>query len=394
MDKSGAMIKGELAAPSNDVALEKLKEMGYVPVNLTEWAEVPKKLSLGEKKVTLTELALFSRQLSTMLSTGIPVTRALSTLAKQCTNPTLANALNTITGDVEGGSTLTDAFAKFPKIFNSLYLSMVRAGEAGGLLETTLLRMSNQLHKDKKLKDDIKSATTYPKVVGCFAIVIFIGMLVLLVPTFEGMAGDPASVPAISQFIFNVSHSLRERWYLWIIVIIALIIGIMAFAKSRVGHNLWENVKLRLPIFGSIITKSVIARFARTLATLIDGGIPIVKALQTAGPTAGSDLVERAVAEAIVSIEEGASISSSLEKSGLFPPMVTQMISIGEEAGTLPVLLDKIAEFYEEDVETESKALGSALEPVVLVGVGLLVGGMLIALYLPMFNAVINTDSL
>lgn len=393
IDRQGQTVRGDINAPTFEGALERLREQGLVVVDIYEAAASARQKSgtlFGEKKVTLTDLAIFSRQLSAMISAGIPVTRALSTLAKQTPNTTLAGALEAISRNVEGGMTLTDAFSQYPNIFSKLYISMINAGEVGGVLETTLLRLSNQLHKEKKLQAEIKSATSYPKAIGIFAVCIFIGMLVFLVPTFEQYATS-GETPFISQLIFNLSRSLRNHWYIWLLSVVAIIALLLLFFKSRYGHALWENVKLKLPIFGPIISKSVIARFSRTLATLVDGGIPVVQALQIAGPTSGSDLVSTAVDRAIVRIEEGSNISTPLEESGLFPPMVTHMISIGEESGTLPQMLDKIAEFYEEDVETASKQLSSMLEPIILIVIGVLIGGMLIALYLPMFNAVINS---
>ncbi|MHB1151464.1 MAG: type II secretion system F family protein [Eubacteriales bacterium] len=393
MDKQGKLINSEIDAADYDAALNKIKDMGFVVLELKE-----KSLSKGgslftksSKKVSLTDLSIFSRQLSAMLSAGIPVTRAIVTLSKQTQNKTLGEALVYMSDDIEGGMTLTDSFSKHPKIFNNLYIAMIRAGEMGGLLETTLMRLSNQLHKDKKLRDDIKSATAYPKMVGIFAIFIFIGMLVFLVPTFEGFVPDINAIPAVSAFIFGVSRSIRQFFYIWIAVILLLAFFVYAFFTSKLGHDLFEKVKLKIPLLGKIMLKVIIARFSRTLATLVEGGIPIIQALQTAGPTAGSDLIAMAVDNAIVKIEEGQGIAAPLEESGLFPPMVTHMIAIGEESGTLPKLLDKIAEFYEEDVETASKQLSGILEPIILVGVAVLVGAMLISLYLPIFTAVVQS---
>lgn len=394
MDKQGKLINSELDASDYDAALNKIKSMGYIVLELAEKSNSKKSSFFtltSSKKVTLTDLSIFSRQLSAMLSAGIPITRAIVTLSKQTQNKTLASALQFISNDIESGMTLTDSFAKFPKIFNNLYISMIRAGEMGGLLETTLMRLSNQLHKDKKLRDDIKSATAYPKMVGMFAIVIFIAMLVFLVPTFESYIPNPESIPAASAFIFGVSKSIRTYYYIWIAVILLLAISIYAFFTSKVGHDLWEKVKLKVPVLGSIMLKVIIARFSRTLATLVEGGVPITKALQTAGPTSGSDLIAKAVDKAIIKIEEGQGIAQPLEETHLFPPMVTHMIAIGEESGTLPKLLDKIAEFYEEDVETASKQLSGILEPIILVCVALLVGGMLISLYLPIFTTVVQS---
>lgn len=395
MDKQGKLINGELDAADHDTALNKIKDMGFVVLDLKEKTKSGggSFFTASSKKVTLTDLSIFSRQLSAMLSAGIPVTKAIETLSKQTQNKTLTSALSSMSEEIEAGMTLTDTFAKHPKIFNKLYIAMIKAGEMGGLLETTLMRLSNQLHKDKKLRDDIKSATAYPKMVGIFAIFIFIGMLVFLVPVFESFIPNTGNMPAVSAFIFGVSRSIRQYWYIWIAVIALLALSVYAFFTSKAGHDIWEKYKLKVPLLGKIMIKVIIARFSRTLATLVDGGIPIIQALQTAGPTAGSDLIAMAVDNAIVKIEEGQGIAVSLEESNLFPPMVTHMISIGEESGTMPKLLDKIAEFYEEDVETASKQLSGVLEPIILVGVAVLVGAMLISLYLPIFTAVVQSGA-
>ncbi|MDD4774715.1 MAG: type II secretion system F family protein [Eubacteriales bacterium] len=395
MDKQGKIINDEIDAADYDTALTRVKDMGYVVLDMSEKSKSGASsfftLSASPKKVTLADLSIFSRQLSAMLSAGIPVTKAIDTLSRQTPNKTLTGALTEMTADVEEGSTLTDAFAKHPKIFNDLYISMIQAGETGGMLEVTLMRLSQQLHKDKKLRDDVKASTAYPKMVGIFAVCVFIGMLVFLVPVFEGFMPNPDAIPAVSAFIFAFSRSIRQYFYIYIAVILIVVLAVLAFLRSRTGHDLWERYKLRLPLFGKIMLKVVTARFSRTLATLVDGGIPIIKALQTAGPTSGSDMVASAVDTAVVKIEEGAGIAAPLEESQMFPPMVTHMIAIGEESGTLPAMLDKIAEFYEEEVETATKQLSGILEPLILVLVAVLVGAMLIALYLPIFTAVVQS---
>ncbi|HPO77836.1 MAG TPA: type II secretion system F family protein, partial [Thermoclostridium caenicola] len=219
-------------------------------------------------------------------------------------------------------------------------------------------------------------------------VVIFVAMLVFMVPTFQGFIPESAEIPGMTQFIFNVSESVRTRWYIWIGVIGVITASIVLFFKSKTGHDLWENVKLKLPILGPIMLKSVIARFTRTLSTLLEGGIPVVQALESAGPTSGSDVLAETVKLATKRIEEGKTIASTLEESEVFPPMVTHMIAVGEESGTLPSLLDKLAEFYEEEVDVTTKSLQSLIQPVLLIFIGVLVGGMLVALYLPMFTSV------
>lgn len=386
LNRQGQNVHGEVVADNSNAAIEKLREAGVLVTDINEKV-VKQAQRRGGKKVTLTDTSLFSRQLAAMLSAGVPVTRALSTLAKQTTNPTLAAAIDDITKNVEGGGTLADAFAQYPKIFNKLFVSMIETGELGGILEQSLMSLSNQLQKEKNLKENIKSAISYPKNIGIFALFLLIVMLTVMVPIFQGMIPEETELNALTSAIFALSASIRSRWYIWIVGAAIFVTVIILIKRSKPAHRFWENTKLRLPMFGTFITKMCIARFCRTLATLISGGVTAVDALQSAGPTAGSDLIENAVKDAISDIEEGKAISESLDKSGLFPPMVIGMIAIGEEAGTLPELLDKVAEFYEEDVETTSRNLRAMIEPIALIFVGALVGGMLISLYLPIFTA-------
>lgn len=393
LNKQGQTVSGELTSESVNQAVEKLRSMGLSVIDLKEIKpKVKSSLFSLEKKVTIGNLTLFSRQLSSMLNAGIPVTRALATLSRQSENQTLSSALAAIARNVEGGMSLTDAFSAYPNIFSNLYIAMLRAGEIGGMLETSLLRLSEQLEKEKVLKDEVKSATSYPKTIGIFALVIFVLMLVFLVPVFKGFIPQNVEMPAITKFIFMLSESIRNRYYIWIMVVGLIIAGMVAFFKSKTGHELWEKMKLTMPVFGPIILKSVIARFTRTLATLLEGGIPVVQALQSAGPTSGSDIVAQTVLLATKRIEEGKSIASTLEESKVFPPMVTHMIAVGEEAGSLPALLDKIAQFYEQEVSTTTRGLQALIQPIALVLIGLLIGGMLISLYLPIFTAVTATQ--
>jgi len=389
LDKKGQLISGQVSAENLSQAIDKLKKMGLSVVDLKE--EKPKKKSSflsGEKKPTISDLALFSRQMAAMLSAGIPVTRALHTLSQQAENKMLKEALETIHSNVEGGMNLTEAFSLYPHIFNDLYVSMISAGETGGMLETSLLRLSEQLQKEKVLRDEIKSAISYPRTISIFAILMFTAMLIFMVPVFRKFIPGNTDVPGLTQFIFNLSESLRTRYYIWIAAVSGIVSGIIIFAKSKTGHELWENNKFKMPVFGTLLLKTVIARFTRTLSTLLQGGIPVVQALESAGPTSGSELVSETVKNAVHGIEEGRSIASTLEQSGIFPPMVTQMVAVGEESGTLPDLLDKIAEFYEQEVQTTTRGLQALIQPIAIILIGLLVGGMLIALYLPIFTTV------
>lgn len=391
LSKQGNAVKGEISANDEGSALARLQENGYLVLEIEEIKDKSKQGSLfskRKKKVKIADLALFSRQLAAMLGAGIPVTQAISTLSQQTENETLKEAIADIASSIEGGLSLSDAFAKHKGIFSDLYIGMIGAGETGGILEEMLLRLSDQLQKDKQLSDNVKSATSYPKMIGIFAVVMFLAMLLLLVPVFEGFIPQNADIPVITAAVFALSHNIKDFWYVWILVIGAIAFGVMKFVKSKAGHDLWESKKLTMPLFGEILLKSVIARFSRTLATLLHGGLPVVQALESAGATSGSDLLMAAVREAIKKIEEGKNISKPLAESGIFPPMVINMIAIGEEAGTLPDLLDKIAEFYEEDVAVLTKQLGTLIEPLMLVLIGVVVGGMMVSMYLPIFTAV------
>lgn len=392
MNKQGQLVRGEISADTTVAAAEKLRSSGYAVLELAEYKEKTRSSFLSnEKKVKLTDITLFSRQLASMLGAGIPVTRAISTLSRQCANPTLKDALENIARNVEGGMSLTDAFSAYPKIFSKLYVSMLKAGEVGGKLENTLLRLSDQLQKEKQLKDNIKSAMSYPKMIGIFTVVVFVAMLVFMVPVFKGFIPQGADIPGITNVIFSLSESVRSKWYIWFGVIALIIACFVMFLKSRMGHDLWEKSKLRIPVFGPIILKSVVAKFTRTLSTLLEGGIPVVQALESAGPTSGSDVLAEVVHLATERIEEGKTIASTLEESDVFPPMVTHMIAVGEESGTLPSLLDKVAEFYEEEVDVSTKGLQALIQPILLIFIGVVVGGMLIALYMPMFTAVTSS---
>ena len=385
LNRQGQSITGKVVADNTSEAYEKLREAGVVVTNLSELKTKAKKK--GGKKVTLSDMSMFSRQLAAMIGAGIPVTQAMNTLVAQTTNPTLSNSIKEIAQDVEGGVALSEAFLAQRPVFSALYCSMVAAGEMGGMLDKTLLAMSNQLHKDKQLKDSIKSATSYPKMVGMLAIVIVIFMLIFMVPTFQGMTQGATDLNPITLLIYKMSETLRGYWYIVFPAIGVIIFLVIQIIKSPPIQHFWENHKMKAPIVGELISKTIYARFCRIFATLVAGGVTAVKALETAGPTSGSKLVENAVIKAIEDVENGRTIHEALDEPKIFPPMVISMIAIGEEAGSLPNMLDKVAEFYEEAVAAIAKNLGSVLEPIMLVGLGSIVGFLIIALYLPVFQA-------
>jgi len=393
LNKKGETVKGKINAENSAVALARLKSMELV---ITELREVSSSSAnsffSNEKKVKISDLNMFSRQLSSMLKAGIPITRALHTLSKQTTNPTFRDALENIARNVEGGMNLTDAFSAYPRIFPDIFISMMHAGELGGILDDSLLRLSEQLQKDKNLQDNIRSATFYPRIVFAFAILMLTGMLIFLVPVFKKFIPENAELPVLTTIIFEISNSIRNHWYIWITAIMLIIAGFVAFIKSKRSKYIWERIKFKLPAFGPLIHKSVIARFARTLATLLEGGIPVIQALENAGPTSGSVILAEVVKDACKKITEGKNISGPLEESGLFPPMFTHMVAVGEETGSLSSLLDKLAEFYEDEVATTSKGLTALIEPIMMISVGIVVGIMLISLYLPIFSTITSSS--
>lgn len=386
LNKQGQSVHGEVIADNTAQAMDRLRENGIIVTEMKEKA-VKKKSSGGGKKITTEDISVVCKQLAVMLSAGVPVTRALTTLSKQCPNPRLGNTMEEIAKSVEGGMPLSDAFAQYPKVFSPLFIAMIASGEAGGIMEQALVSLADMLQKEKNLQKNIKSAYSYPRSVMIMAVVLLIAMLWFMVPMFKNMMKSGTEVEGISKVIFGISDSLREETGKWILV--AAIIGgvVFAFIKSPIAHKIWENNKLTMPMLGDFMTKMVVARFCRTFATLLAGGVTAVEALKSAGPTSGSEKLEKVVKEAIEDIEEGKSISASLDKSGLFPPMLTGMVAIGEESGALPELLDKVAEFFEEDVENTSRNLRAIIEPIALIFVGVIVGGMLIALYVPMLQS-------
>ncbi|MBE6803399.1 MAG: type II secretion system F family protein [Ruminococcaceae bacterium] len=386
INKQGQSVQGEVIADSTAQAIDRLRENGVIVTEMKEKA-AKKKSSGGGKKITVEDVAIVCKQLAVMLSAGVPITRALTTLSKQCANPKLGDIMEEIAKSVEGGMPLSDAFAQYPKVFSPLFVAMVASGEAGGIMEQALVSLGEMLQKEKNLQQNIKSAYSYPRSVGLLSIVLLIAMLWFMVPIFKKMMTSSTEITGISKFIFDASDSLREDTHIWILVAGAIIGAVMLFVKSPIAHKIWENNKLTMPMLGDFMTKMVVARFCRTFATLLAGGVTAVEALKSAGPTSGSEKLEKAVNEAIEDIEEGKSISDALDKSGIFPPMLTGMVAIGEESGALPELLDKVAEFFEEDVENTSRNLRAIIEPIALIFVGVVVGGMLIALYVPMLTA-------
>jgi len=394
VDSLGNIIKGSIDAEHQIQATQRLKDKGYMIIEIESLEKTSNFTSFFSrgKRVTSADKVLFSRQLAAMLNAGIPVTQALFTLCKQVENLVFRDVLEDITKNVESGMSLYDAFSLHPVIFNDLYLGMIQAGEVGGNLGETLTRLANQMQKDKVLKDNIRSATIYPISVASFSLVILFVMLVFIVPIFEGFFPENIDIPFISKVVITLSYSIRTYWHLWLFIPLLLISVVYIYTKTATGSIMMEKLRFKIPAFGSLFYKTEIARFSRTFSTLLSNGIPVIQALETSGKATGSKLFLQAVQDSIAAIEEGKNIGETFEESDFFPPIVSHMITVGEETGALPSLLNKVAEFYEDEVTAISKTITSLIEPILLVLVGVVVGGMLVALYSPIFTVITQTN--
>ncbi|MCR3922780.1 MAG: type II secretion system F family protein [Firmicutes bacterium] len=389
LDKRGTVSTGKLEAENEFSAAARLKKLGFTPVEVNEAKTSPLSQAFQfKKKVSLGDMGLFSRQLGSMLNAGIPLTRCLFALGEQATNPTLGECLLNVARNVESGMSFSESLRSYPEVFTEIYVDLIKAGEVGGTLETVLTRLSQQLESEKMLRDNIRSAMFYPAVVLVFAVLVMIGMLVFIVPVFMGFYPAGSEIPFVTRMIIGLSNSMRNYWYLFLVAAIGVVLGIRTYVASDAGRRAYDKLKFKVPVFGTLVQKTVIARLARTFSTLLAGGIPVLQAMETAGPAAGSSLIAEAMRNAGERIQEGQSIAQPLKESGLFPPMVTLMISVGEETGDLPGLLVRVADFYEAEVTAIAKGLTSLIEPLMIIGVGGIVGMMVVALYLPMFSVI------
>jgi type IV pilus assembly protein PilC len=396
-DRSGKVISGAIEAESAQAVASKLRSMGYIVLDITEKKEA---LSISlpgfRKKVKLKDLTVFARQFATMINSGVSITRALAILVDQTDNVTLKEVIKQLRKDVEAGLSLSEALAKQDKIFPPIFVNMARAGEAGGVLDEVLLRLAEHFEKESNIRSRVKSALTYPVAVFTFAIFIATVMIVFVVPTFMNMFESLGSqLPAATQMLVNLSNFIRTKWWLIILTFAGIFYGYRTVNKTERGRFFFDGLKLRMPIFGNLIKKMAIAKFARTFSTLVSSGVPILQALDIVADTAGNSVVAKAIRDARASIKEGESISKPLSKSPVFPAMVIQMISVGEETGALDTMLKKIADFYDEEVGAMVDSLTSLLEPILMIFMGVLIGGIVIALYLPMFQiiAVMNQQA-
>jgi type IV pilus assembly protein PilC len=386
--KKGRVTKGQLDAPDERIARIQLKRRN---IDVTKLKPKPKDLfeniSFLQPKVGAKDIVVFTRQFSTMIDAGLPLVQGLNMLTEQCPNSTLKRILNQVTKDVEGGSTLADALGKHPKVFDALYVNLVAAGEVGGILDTILQRLAAYIEKAEKLKSQIKGALTYPAVVVGIAIIVIAVIMIFVIPVFQDMFSSfGKALPGPTQLVVNMSNFSKGNIH-WIIL--GLIVFAFAFKRYRQtssGRRRLDNILLRLPIIGELVRKVAVARFTRTLGTMIKSGVPILDALDITARTAGNVIVEEVILDARASIAEGQTIAEPLSESIIFPGMVTQMISVGESTGALDAMLEKIADFYDDEVDATVAAMTSMLEPLLMLFLGGSIGGLVIAMYLPIFQ--------
>ena len=386
-DQQGRMqTKSARAGNRRDLA-SKLRDQGLVVTDIQQGKKTIS-LAMFQPRVKVDDLSIFSRQFATMSDAGVPLTQCLDILMEQTENPTLSRVTGEIKLEVEGGGGMADALAKHPKIFSNLYVNMVRAGEASGQLETIFNQLADLLEKQRALQNKVKAGLFMPILVLGFCLLITIGMIVFVVPLFAEIFEDLGTeLPAPTQMLIDISHGVRSiKGLIFVIIFVAFVFIIKTIIKTDKGEQVWDQIKLKLPLFGSLITKKVVANFARTFGLLQASGVPILDALNIVADTADNRVVADAIREAKNAIQQGESISKPLAESQVFPPMVTHMIIVGENTGTVETMLAKIAELYEDEVDRAVEGLTKLIEPIMMVFVGTMVGSILICLYLPIFN--------
>jgi len=415
-DAKGKEISGSVDAANEPEAIAKVREKGLFPSYIGEAGKEPKKgkgpqpafippggkapkKSLGQmeipfltpKTVKSKVLAAFTRQLATLINAGLPLVRGLNVLYKQERNAVLKRTIAALIESVEGGSTFSEALAQHPKIFNKLYVNMVRAGEAGGVLDVTLLRLAEFQEKAQKIKNKVIAAMVYPSVVMLVAVGILAFLMTFIVPKFQEIFKDlleGKELPGLTLFVLRVSHMIKEQFPLVASGLVALGIVVKLLGKLDAGRYLLDKLKLKAPLFGDLISKVAIARFSRTLGTLISSGVPILQALNIVKETSGNAVISRAITRIHDSVKEGERVTQPMEACGVFPPMVTGMVDVGEETGALPDMLMKVADVYEDEVDNAVSALTSLLEPVMIVFLAVVVGTIVISMFMPLISVI------
>jgi type IV pilus assembly protein PilC len=384
------MVTGKLVGDSETLVLQRLREMGMTPVEVKKAGTgVKMEINLRPGRVKLKQIAVFCRQFATMVNSGLPILRALSILADQTDNKELEKVLVQSRTDVEQGSSLSAALGKHPKAFNNLFISMIKAGETGGVLDDVLLSLADQIEKEVELRRQIKSAMTYPVVVVALVMLILGAMLLFVVPQFESiyaqLGGD---LPLPTQLLLNVSNAVRTYWYVFLLLMFGTVFALRRYKKTDRGRAQMDAVKLKVPVFGGLFHKTALARFSGTLGMLLRSGVPILQALDIVADTVNNKVISKAVGDVQGAVREGESMAKPLSRHSVFPPMVVQMLAVGEETGAVDTMLDKVADFYNSEVSASVDALTSLIEPLMIAVIGGAVGAAVIALYMPMFNII------
>jgi type IV pilus assembly protein PilC len=388
MDLAGVKSRGEVDADSKQAVSDQLKARGLIVLDIAD-KRASREIELAFlKSVKASELAVFARQLSTMISSGMSILRSLYVLEEQTESKFLKETIIAVRKDVEAGLPLSDSMARHPKVFNPLFVAMTQAGEMGGVLEDALMRVANQLEKDASLRRQIRSAMVYPALVVTFSIGVMMALVAFLVPVFEKVFLEfGGELPALTQVSVTMSHIVTGYWWLMFASAGGLAVAFVKWKKSSWGRPQWDHFRLRLPVkIGTIVQQVAVARWSRTLASLTSAGVPLLQALEITGRTGGNVAVEEAMNGVIASVKRGGTIAAPLAQAPIFPTMVSHMVGVGEETGALDSMLDKVAEFYEDQVEASVKALTSILEPVMIIVIGSIVGFIVISMYLPLFE--------
>lgn len=388
--KDGRVVTGSMEASGEGAVASRLRAQGLIPVQINKEAKVSAKTEIHilPQKVKLKDLAVFSRQFATMINSGLSLLRTLNILSEQTENTLLAKTIGQLRDDVERGSSLSGAMSKHPKVFSNLFVAMVKAGETGGQLDTVLMRVADNFEADYKLRQKVKSAMTYPVVVAGIAGLLVTVMLLFIVPTFANMfTGLGGELPLPTKILLVLSQAAK---FLVPLGIILSITGFIAYKKAHKANASFrltaDKTKLKIPIFGDLFQKVAVSRFTRTLALLLRAGVPVLQALDIVGDSTGNEVLARSAADVKESVRSGETFAGPLSKHDVFPPMVVQMISVGEDTGALDSMLDKISDFYDQEVESTTEQLTSLIEPIMIAVLGGIVGAMVIALYMPMFK--------
>jgi type IV pilus assembly protein PilC len=388
MDLTGVKARGEVEADSKQAVSDQLKQRGLIVLDIVD-KHGSREINLDFlQRVKASELAVFSRQLSTMITAGISILRSLYVLEEQTEGKFLKAAIVAVRKDVEAGMALSDAMARHPRVFNPLFVAMTRAGETGGVLEDALMRVADQLQKDASLRRQIRSAMVYPLLVVIFAVGVMMALVAFLVPVFIGVFKQfGGELPALTKVSVFLSHAVTGYWWLMFVLTAVAITAFLKWKRTSWGRRQWDHFRLRVPMkIGAIVQQIAVARWSRTLASLTGAGVPLLQALEITGRTGGNVAVEEAMDGVIASVKRGGTIAAPLAEATVFPVMVTHMVGVGEESGALDSMLDRVAEFYEDQVAASVKALTSILEPLMIIVIGAIVGFIVISMYLPLFE--------